>query len=227
VVAAADKGNRKVFLGEKHGSEDIMEAQIGYSVLFFKRTSPLVEKAILRGSWATYLLNEGQSNLLLLPSIRPSGIESVAIGENDVAIKFVGLGGAAFPTHVKLAPPANKKIIVERAIEGGIEVMEAKLPAVVSVIKGINEPRLPNLMGIRKAAKADISQWNADDLGVDKGKVGAAGASTKVVEIAVPPPRGAGEILKGELEMVGCVSERVERACCLDMAWPNSLKSAF
>ncbi len=97
---------------------------------------------------------------------------------------------------------ANKKIVVERAIEGGIEVIEAKLPAVVSVIKGINEPRLPNLMGIKKAAKMEIPQWNADDLGVDKSKVGAAGASTKVVEIAVPPPRGAGEILKGELEEI-------------------------
>ena len=95
-----------------------------------------------------------------------------------------------------------KKIVVERAVEGGIEVVEAKLPAVVSVIKGINEPRLPNLMGIRKASKIDIPQWSAGDLGVDTGKVGAAGASTKVVEIAVPPPRGAGEILKGEIEEV-------------------------
>jgi electron transfer flavoprotein beta subunit len=92
--------------------------------------------------------------------------------------------------------------VVERAIEGGVEVVEAKLPAIVSVIKGINEPRLPNLMGIRKAAKIEIPQWNADELGVDKGKVGTAGSSTKVVEIAVPPPRGAGEILKGELEEV-------------------------
>ena len=95
-----------------------------------------------------------------------------------------------------------KKIVVERAVEGGIEVVEAKLPAVVSVIKGINEPRLPNLMGIRKASKIDIPLWSAGDLGVDAGKVGAAGASTKVVEIAVPPPRGAGEILKGEIEEI-------------------------
>jgi electron transfer flavoprotein beta subunit len=57
-------------------------------------------------------------------------------------------------------------------------------------------------MGIRKAAKVAIPVWNADDLGIDKGKVGTAGCSTKVVEITVPPPRGAGEILKGELEEV-------------------------
>ena len=60
---------------------------------------------------------------------------------------------------------AAKKIVVERAIEGGNEVIEAKLPAVVSVIKGINEPRLPNLMGIRKAGKVEIPKWTAGDLG--------------------------------------------------------------
>ncbi|MBA4416516.1 MAG: electron transfer flavoprotein subunit beta [Syntrophus sp. (in: bacteria)] len=105
-----------------------------------------------------------------------------------------------YVSKVRSIDEAGKKIIVERAIEGGTQVVEAKLPAVVSVIKGINEPRLPNLMGIRKASKIAIPQWTADDLGLDKGKVGAAGSSTKVVEIAVPPPRGAGEILKGELE---------------------------
>jgi electron transfer flavoprotein beta subunit len=108
-------------------------------------------------------------------------------------------------SKVRQIDAASKKIVVERAIEGGIEVTEAKLPAVVSVIKGINEPRLPNLMGIRKATKAQIPQWNADELGVDKGKTGAAGASTRVVEIAVAPPRGAGEILKGEIEEIASV----------------------
>jgi electron transfer flavoprotein beta subunit len=113
---------------------------------------------------------------------------------------ILGYSPLTYVSKVRQIDPANKKIVVERVIEGGTEVVEAKLPAVVSVIKGINEPRLPNLMGIRKAAKVAIPEWNADDLGIDKGKVGTAGSSTKVVEIAVPPPRGAGEILKGEIE---------------------------
>lgn len=113
---------------------------------------------------------------------------------------LLGFSPLTFVSKVREIDAGNKKIVVERAIEGGIEVVEAKLPAVVSVIKGINEPRLPNLMGIRKAAKVEIPKWNAGDLGVDTGKVGLANSSTKVVEIAVPPPRGAGEILKGELE---------------------------
>ena len=65
---------------------------------------------------------------------------------------------------------ANKKIKVERNIEGGIEVVEAKLPAVVSVLKGINEPRLPNLMGIRKAAKVQIPVWDINEIGAAKEK---------------------------------------------------------
>ncbi|HBA55043.1 electron transfer flavoprotein subunit beta/FixA family protein [Syntrophorhabdus aromaticivorans] len=117
-----------------------------------------------------------------------------------VLASILGFSQLTFVSKVRSIDAGAKKIVVERAIEGGTEVVEAKLPAVVSVIKGINEPRLPNLMGIRKAAKMQIPQWSAADLGVDAGKVGAAGSCTKVVEIAVPPPRGAGEILKGEID---------------------------
>ncbi|OPY83419.1 MAG: Electron transfer flavoprotein subunit beta [Syntrophorhabdus sp. PtaU1.Bin153] len=117
-----------------------------------------------------------------------------------VLASILGFSQLTFVSKVRSIDAGAKKIVVERAIEGGTEVVEAKLPAVLSVIKGINEPRLPNLMGIRKAAKMQIPQWSAADLGVDAGKVGAAGSCTKVVEIAVPPPRGAGEILKGEIE---------------------------
>jgi electron transfer flavoprotein beta subunit len=111
-----------------------------------------------------------------------------------------------YVSKIRSVDGAGKKIVVERAIEGGTEVVEAKLPAVVSVIKGINEPRLPNLMGIRKASKIQIPQWGAGDLGIDASKVGVAGSSTKVVEIAVPPPRGAGEILKGELDEIAAIA---------------------
>lgn len=120
------------------------------------------------------------------------------VGTEVAAI--LGWSPLTYVSKVRQIDEANKKIVVERAIEGGLEVIEAKLPAVVSVIKGINEPRLPSLLGIRKAARGEIPQWNAEDLGIDKEKVGAIHSSAKVVEIAIPPPRGAGEILKGELE---------------------------
>ncbi len=120
------------------------------------------------------------------------------VGAEVAAI--LGFSSLTYVSKVRSIDAGAKKIVVERAIEGGTEVVEAKLPAVVAVIKGINEPRLPNLMGIRKAGKIPIPQWTAADLGIDTSKVGAAGSSTKVVEIAVPPPRGAGEILAGEVD---------------------------
>ncbi len=61
---------------------------------------------------------------------------------------------------------ANKTIKVEKVLEGGKQVLTAKLPAVISVMKGINEPRYPSFIGIRKASKAEIPVWSLSDLGV-------------------------------------------------------------
>jgi electron transfer flavoprotein beta subunit len=58
------------------------------------------------------------------------------------------------------------KIEVERSIEEGRQVVSASLPAVVSVIKDIGEPRYPSFMGIRKASRANIPAWTLADLGI-------------------------------------------------------------
>jgi electron transfer flavoprotein beta subunit len=63
--------------------------------------------------------------------------------------------------------PAGSKIVVERLVPEGREVVQAGLPAVVSVVKEINEPRYPSFMGIRKASKAEIPLWGTAELGLD------------------------------------------------------------
>jgi len=85
--------------------------------------------------------------------------------------------------------PAAKTIKVERFMEEGRQVCSARLPAVVSVVKGINEPRYPSFMGIRKAAKADIPVWSAADLDLDMSKVGTSGSQLSWPEIYPPPAR--------------------------------------
>ncbi|MCL5255404.1 MAG: electron transfer flavoprotein subunit beta/FixA family protein [Gammaproteobacteria bacterium] len=60
----------------------------------------------------------------------------------------------------------NGVIRVERTVEEGRQVVEAKLPAVVSVLKDFGEPRYPSFMGIRKAARANIPVWTLADLGI-------------------------------------------------------------
>lgn len=91
-------------------------------------------------------------------------------------------------------------IRVQRMIEGGHEVIEASLPAVITVVKEINQPRLPSLRGLARARNAVIPTWSAADLGIAEETVGAVGSATRVVRIFAPPKAGRGEMLEGSPE---------------------------
>lgn len=92
----------------------------------------------------------------------------------------------------------GKTITMERALEEGRQVVKSKLPAVISVVKEINEPRFKSFMGIKRASKAQIPVWTAADLGLDPSTVGAAGSRVKWPKVYAPPPReGSCEIITG------------------------------
>ncbi len=91
-----------------------------------------------------------------------------------------------------------KTIVAHRQIEGGIEVVEALLPALITCQKGLNEPRYPSLPGIMKAKQKSLEIWNRETIGVKAGTVGAAGARLKVVRLELPPARPAGRIIPGD-----------------------------
>jgi electron transfer flavoprotein beta subunit len=94
----------------------------------------------------------------------------------------------------KVAEVAGAKIVAERHLEEVVETVESSLPAVATVIKGINEPRYPSLLRIRKVAKAEVPTWGAADLGLDA----AALAAPVTVSGRVPPPaRSRGEMVDG------------------------------
>lgn len=87
------------------------------------------------------------------------------------------------------------KIKVERMLEDGKQIVESPLPAVLSVVKDINEPRYPSFMGIRKASKAEIPILSAADIGFD------ATIKAKVTwpEIyALPPREGECDVIEAE-----------------------------
>ena len=69
-------------------------------------------------------------------------------------------------TLVSVIKLENGGIRVERATEEGRQVLTARLPAVVSLVKDIGEPRFPSFLGIRKASKAEIPSWSLAQLGV-------------------------------------------------------------
>ena len=87
---------------------------------------------------------------------------------------------------------------VERMTEEGFEIIEIPLPCLFTVVKEINEPRLPSLKGKMRAKKVEVVKWNAEDLNCDFDKIGLDGSPTRVVKIFTPPLRKGGEILKGD-----------------------------
>ncbi len=85
---------------------------------------------------------------------------------------------------------------IHRETENGYDVVEAEGPAVVSVVKGINEPRYPSFKGIMAAKSRPVTDLALADLGIDPSEVGAQGATTEVVDFAPRPPKQAGQVVR-------------------------------
>ena len=106
----------------------------------------------------------------------------------------------------------DKHIRVQRMIEEGHEVIETTLPAVITVVKEINVPRLPSLRGSMKAKTAKIPVWTAADIGAEVDKSGIPGSPTRVVKIFFPKREHKSEIFQGTVEeQVAKLVERLEK----------------
>jgi len=90
----------------------------------------------------------------------------------------------------------------ERMTEEGFEIIQTPLPALLTVVKEINEPRLPSLKGMMRAKQAKIIQWTAEDIEAEPDYIGLTGSPTQVVKIFTPLPRPGSQMLKGEAEEV-------------------------
>lgn len=99
---------------------------------------------------------------------------------------------------------------VEREHEEGYEVLEVKLPFLISVVKSINEPRFPTVKGTMKANRANIPVWTAADLDVDENRIGLKGSPTQVRRIFTPPQRTQGIIIQKDT-VQEAVSELIEK----------------
>ncbi|MBI5191417.1 MAG: electron transfer flavoprotein subunit beta/FixA family protein [Nitrospirae bacterium] len=106
--------------------------------------------------------------------------------------------GLPFVAYVrKVIEVGGGKMKVERLIEDGYEVVEVELPAVITVVKEINSPRMPSLKGKMKAKKLEVAPLSAADLGAILENIGLPGSPTKVVKVFSPPPKGKRETLVG------------------------------
>ena len=124
--------------------------------------------------------------------------------------EWLGIPQVTFASKIE---SDGSKLKIERMLEEANEIVECPLPAVVTVVKQINEPRLPSLKGLMRAKKAEVKSLNAQAIEGDAKNMGLNGSPTSVVRIFTPPAKGGGEILTGEPgeivdKLIGKLKER-------------------
>jgi electron transfer flavoprotein beta subunit len=127
--------------------------------------------------------------------------------------EFLNIPQVTFAVGVEIN---NGVMKVNRLLEDTNEIVEVKLPALITVVKQMNTPRMPSFKGKMKAKSAVIPTWGAKDINAEDGKIGQKGSPTSVVKIFTPPPKGGGEILSGSVdEMVDSLVKKLrDRKVC-------------
>ena len=105
-------------------------------------------------------------------------------------------------TYVKKVEVKGKKIEAQRELEDGYEIVEAKLPALITVIQDLNQPRYASLQGISNAFEKKIEVWTLEDAKAEETKVGLMASPTKVKKIFSPSAKSLGTKLEGDAKSV-------------------------
>jgi electron transfer flavoprotein beta subunit len=106
--------------------------------------------------------------------------------------------GLPMLTFAQKVEVAGSTVTVERQTEYGFDTVTAPMPAVVSVVEKINEPRYPSFKGIMAAKKKPVETLGVGAAGIDAGKVGVAAAWSTVADFAARPPKAAGTVVTDE-----------------------------
>jgi electron transfer flavoprotein beta subunit len=132
-----------------------------------------------------------------------AGMQAGDDGNAAVGPILAEMLGVPHATMVKKLELAQGTAKVNRELEGGMEEqLEIKLPALLSIQTGINEPRYVSIMGIRKAMQKEIKLVHLAETGLTENDVGPAGSWVTVEEMYVPPVEKQAEFLKGSPDEV-------------------------
>jgi electron transfer flavoprotein beta subunit len=177
------------------------------------RAAESIRKALSMGAdKAVHVLDDGLAgsdalvtSAVLAAALRLVGFDLVIAGSEStdartgvVPAMLAERLGVAQLTLASKVDVDGAAVTVRRASDEGVEVVEGSLPAVVSVVEKINEPRYPSFKGIMAAKKKPVRTLTLAELGVSAGEAGLAGSVTEVAGFEAAPPRGAGVIVKDE-----------------------------
>ncbi len=165
-------------------------------------------------TWATAYTLSAAINRLGQYDIIICGRQTLDGDTGQVGPELAEMLGIPFVAYVsQIEEIYNGQMRVQRMIDEGHEVIQTTVPALITVVKEINVPRLPSLRGIVRSKSAIIPVWTAQELGVDPGRVGLSGSFTRVIKIFFPQRIHRAEILQGELEdQVDCLLGKLKNA---------------
>lgn len=181
-------------LKEKHGDVEIFTLTVS-----FEDAKTVLREALAMGADKAYLVNDaGFKNVdtsgtayILAEAIKKIGGYSIILCGETSLDSFSGLVAPRLAelldlpqiTSVRKMSTEGDALVAERSLEDAVETVNAKMPALVSVTREINQPRIPSLMMIMKASKKEIVTWTATDLLIQKEKIEP---KIELVEVLAP-----------------------------------------
>lgn len=195
-----------ILLKENHGATDVIAVTMGD-----EGSQEALKTALAMGCTEAILLSDdafadadtlGTAKVLAAAVNHVGDVDVVIFGKSAIdgdtgqtavqTARKLGWTPLTFVSAIKEI--GDGAITVERLLDDGKETVSANLPAVISVVKEINDPRYPSFMGIRKASRAKIPVLNAADLGVDT--VGSKVDWSNIY--AMPPREGSVTMIEGD-----------------------------
>jgi len=142
-----------------------------------------------------------------------AGDETIDGGTAQVSAQVAEFLGVANLMHVdRIEARDDQPWLVRSLIERGSILVEIALPMVLSVVKGLNEPRYVTMMNILKAEQKELSPWTAADLPPLGPIVGLADSPTQMADLFVPEGGKRAELLEGDAAaMAGELADRLHR----------------
>jgi electron transfer flavoprotein beta subunit len=145
------------------------------------------------------------TSLVLAAALKQTGFDLVILGSEStdartgvIPAMLAERLGAPQLTLASKVDIDGTDVTIKRVSDEGVDTVTASMPAVISVVEKINEPRYPSFKGIMAAKKKPVQTLSLADLPVDASRVGLAGSATAVADFAKRPPRQAGEIVADE-----------------------------
>jgi electron transfer flavoprotein beta subunit len=194
-------------IAEAHGGEvtvlSVGPAKAGESIR--KALSMGADRAVHVADDAVAGSDALATSLVLAEAVRVTGFDLVILGSESTDARTgvvpamlaerLGVPQLTLASGVEVS---GGEVTVRRVSDEGFATVSGPLPAVVSVVEKINEPRYPSFKGIMAAKKKPVRVLTIAELGIEASQVGLENAATAVADFAARPPRAAGEIVADE-----------------------------